>query len=197
MSHHFREQDQTHRDHPAFRTRQLVHGPLDEPPFFRPRRDPPLLDPAQRFPELTQHKTGVLKLEQLHRRRVHPFHQSDVKCLEESGRRHPEVVAHEQDRLAADSIALPERSHQLSVEIVRVALQPLLELVQHQKHLRATLPVPTLPQRGDGQIKLAAGRQDPRFALQRGPDAQLRPARLRPRHRPDEPDAKAEESPPP
>ncbi len=71
------------------------------------------------------------------------------------------------------SVALAEGAHQLAVEIVGMALQPLLELVQNQQNLGAPMPGPALSQGGGGHVELARGGQVGEFAVQGGADAGL------------------------
>ena len=70
--------------------------------------------------------------------------QIDLQVAHEPGRGHPEVVAHQDDRLDVLAVALPQGGDQLRVLLAPPGEQPLLELVEDQQDLlrraRATRP---------------------------------------------------------
>ena len=68
-----------------------------------------------------------------------PSNRPNFERLQESGRGHPEVVAHQQEGLQAQPVALAQGAHQLAVDILGMDSQPLLELVEDQQDLRAAM----------------------------------------------------------
>ena len=77
------------------------------------------------------------RIEEVHGGGVLAFDEPDLQVSEESGRRHPEVVAYHDDGLDAPTVRLAQGGQQFGVLHPSSGVQPLLELVQHDRHLPA------------------------------------------------------------
>ena len=119
----------------------------------------------------------MLDVEEIDERDVRAGFQVDLQIPHESTGGEPEVVAHHDDRLDVRAVALPQGGHQLRAFHLRAGVEPLLELVEDDQHLRAggnRLPAPEHRQRFDqpqvlGQVgaRLPQPLQESRFGLLR------------------------------
>ena len=64
-----------------------------------------------------------------------PSTRSDLQVPHEPGRRHPEIIPHQHNRLNMLAIAVPKSGDQFRVLLASLGMEPLLELVQDQQHL--------------------------------------------------------------
>ena len=63
--------------------------------------------------------------------------QLDLQIAHESGRRHPEIIPHQDDRLDMLAVALAQGIDQFGILLTPPGVEPLLELVEDQEHLLA------------------------------------------------------------
>ena len=77
----------------------------------------------------------MLDVEQIDRRHVSMRHKIDLQVPHETGRRHPEVVPNQAERLYVLTVALPQRGDQLGSLVATSRKEPLLELIKHQDRL--------------------------------------------------------------
>ena len=113
---HFGEQDQPHWDHAAVGARELctafsMNRASSEPGAIGPS----LIRPRAR-PISASTKAACWRSKSSTGAELMPSSKSDIERPQKPGRGHPEIVAHQQERLAAQSVALAQCPHQLSVD---------------------------------------------------------------------------------
>ena len=99
-----------------------------------------------------------LQVEQVDRRRVFALDQADFQPLHEPGRRHPEIIADQDDRLNVLAVALPQRGDQLGRSARPMGKEPLLELIQDQEDF-CPAGAPAAPQARPARQPASVGRQ--------------------------------------
>ena len=77
----------------------------------------------------------MVEVEEINGCRVLPFDKADLQIPHEPGRRHPEIIPHQHNRLNMLAIAVPKSGDQFRVLLTSLGMEPLLELVQDQQHL--------------------------------------------------------------
>src|SRR5271157_6372024 len=82
-----------------------------------------------------QDLSGVVKVEEINGCRVLPFDKADLQNPHEPGRRHPEIIPHQHNRLNVLAIALSKTGDQFRVLLASLCMKPLFKLVQDQQHL--------------------------------------------------------------
>src|SRR5262249_12387296 len=88
-----------------------------------------------RLAERHQDLPSVVEVEEINGCRVFSFDEVDLQSPHEPGRRHPEIIPHQHDRLDMLAIAVPQGGDKFRVLVTSAGVQPLLELVQDQQHL--------------------------------------------------------------
>ena len=125
-----------------------------------------------------QDLSSVVKVEEINGCRVLPFEKADLQIPHEPGRRHPEIVSHQHDRLNMLAIAMTKSGNQFAVLLASLRMEPLLELVQDKQHLPLRWQDATPSQvceridqtRSSGQFRtrLTQALEQPAFGLLRG-----------------------------
>ena len=120
----------------------------------------------------------MVEVEEINGCRVLPFDKADLQVPHEPGRRHPEIIPHQHDRLNMLAIAVPKGGDQFGVLLTPPGMEPLLELVQDQQHLPLRWQDATPSQvcqridqpQSSGQFRthLAQALEQPSFRLLRG-----------------------------
>src|SRR5271157_4423450 len=82
-----------------------------------------------------QDLTGVVKVEEINGCRALPFDKADLQIPHEPGRRHPEIIPYQHNRLNMFAIAVPKSGDEFRVLLTPPRVKPLLELVQDQQYL--------------------------------------------------------------
>ena len=137
-----------------------------------------------------QHLASVQKIEQIDQGDVRVRFQVDLQLAHEPAGSQPKIIPDQHDRLEVLAVALPQRGDQLGILLTLPGEEPLLELVQHQKHLLARVrnvrprrsaqpcgPPPGQP-RAQLRDRLANPFEQPGFGLRRSGLDVNRPHRL-------------------
>ena len=75
------------------------------------------------------------RIEEINGCRVFAFEQANLQIPHEPGRRHPEIIPHQHNRLNMLAIAMTQGGDQFGVLLTPLGMEPLLELIQDQQHL--------------------------------------------------------------
>ena len=78
---------------------------------------------------------GMTGIEQIHQGAVLSSHQSNLQVTHESTGGEPEVIPHRDDRLNVLAVAMTKSCNQFGILLGPLGKQPLLELIDDQKHL--------------------------------------------------------------